>query len=291
MAPLLLEKKPTILYGLGGLGKSLLSQYLACLVAEGYPVGSLEPEPGRVLYLDYEDDADTMADHVSKIHAGLGVEDKSSIFYLPMGQPLANTLESVHAVVIEKDIQLVVVDSAALAVGSGGAQSDEPVLKYFSALRNLNVTSLTIAHRAKNEDNGPFGSGFWVNVARNVYRVQAEKEGDDRLHMGLFNTKSNDKKGGPFGMRVDFSEDRITFTEENPKARPEMREHLSLSDQLEAILTDANGRPCAVKELAEELGGNSDSIRTTLNRGNQFQKLKDGSWGLATFNGHNITPL
>ena len=103
------------------------------------------------------------------------------------------------------------------------------MLKYFGALRNLGVTTLTVAHRAKNADNGPFGSVFWENIVRNVYRLQSETEGDDRLHLGLFNEKTNDRKRPPFGLCVDFSDDLITVTEENPKSRPEMREHLSLA--------------------------------------------------------------
>ena len=139
-------------------------------------------------------------------------------------------------------------------MGSGGAQSDEPVLKYFLALRNLGITTLTVAHRAKNADNGPFGSVFWENMAHNVYRLQSESEGGDRLHLGLFNEKSNDKQRPPFGLRMDFEDERITVTEENPKSRPEMREHLSLADQIEAAMKEGRGKPWSVNDLAEETG-------------------------------------
>ena len=229
LAPLLLENQSTLIYGLGGKGKSLLSQYLAVLVSEGFIADHLEPEPGPVLICDYETDESTVNRNLSMIHAGLGIEDRSSIFYRRMGQPMASEIESVQAQVLEQGIQLVIVDSAAPAVGNGGAQGDEPVLKYFGALRNLGVTTLTVAHRAKNADNGPFGSVFWENIVRNVYRLQSETEGDDRLHLGLFNEKTNDRKRPPFGLCVDFSDDLITVTVENPKSRPEMREHLSLA--------------------------------------------------------------
>ena len=294
LAPLLLENQVSLIYSEGGKGKSLVSQYFACLVAEGYPVGSLEPEPGPVLICDYETDQATASRNLAMIHKGLGIEDGSSIFYRRMGQPLVSEIESIQAQVLEHGIQFVIVDSAAPAVGNGGAQGDELVLKYFGALRNLNVTSLTIAHRAKNSDNGPFGSVFWGNIARNVYRLQSESETPTRLHVGLFNEKTNDKKRPPFGLCVDFADDKITFTEENPKTRPEMMEHLSLGDQLEAIIKDGKGRPWTVKDLAEDLGENMDSIRTTLHRGKKrFTQLADGGWGLAVIgehNGHNITP-
>ena len=287
VAPLLVENQPTLLYGLGGKGKSLVSQYLACLVAEGYPVGNLQPEPGPVMLCDYETDQDTVGRNLAMIHKGSGIEDGSSIFYRRMGQPLVNEIESIQGDVLEHGIQMVIVDSAGPAVG-GGAESAEGAIKYFSALRNLNTTTLTISHKAKNADNGPFGSVFWTNVARNVYRLQSESESENRLHLGLFNEKSNFRKGQPFGLRVDFEDDKITFTEENPKTRPEMMEHLSLGDQLEAIIRDGKGQPWTVKDLAEELGGNEASVRTILNRGKKFTQLPDGGWGLAVRNGeHN----
>ena len=287
VAPLLVEGQPTLLYGLGGKGKSLLSQFFACLVAEGRPVGSLQPEPGPVLLCDYETDQDTVARNLAMIHKGLGIEDGSSIFYMRMGQPLVNEIEAVQSKVLEHDIQMVIVDSAGPAVG-GGAECAEGAIKYFSALRNLRATTLTISHKAKNADTGPFGSVFWTNVARNVYRLQSESESENRLHLGLFNEKSNFKKQAPFGLCVDFEEDKITFTEENPKRQPEMMAHLSLGDQLEATIKETNGRPWTVKDLAEALGQKADSVRTTLHRGKSFTQLEDGSWGLAVRNGeHN----
>ena len=290
VAPLLVENQPTLIYGLGGKGKSLVSQYLACLVAEGYPVGNLQPEPGPVLLCDYETDQDTVARNLSMIHNGIGIEDGSSIFYRRMGQPLVNEIESIQGLVLEQGIQMVIVDSAGPAVG-GGAESAEGAIKYFSALRNLNTTTLTVAHKAKNADNGPFGSVFWTNVSRNVYRLQSESESENRLHLGLFNEKSNFKKQAPFGLCVDFEDDKITFTEENPKTRPEMQEHLSIADQIEAILKEGNGRPCAVKELADEMDINSESVRTTLRRNGKFVQLPTGAWGLGVQDNHTRHPL
>ena len=291
LAPLLLENQPTVIYGLGGKGKSLLSQYLAVLVSDGFPVGSLGPELGHVLICDYETDQDTAKRNVGMIRLGLGIESGSEIFYRRMGQPLAREIESVQAQVLEEGIKLVIVDSAAPAVGNGGAQGDEPVLKYFNALRNLGVTTLTVAHMAKNADNGPFGSVFWENIARNVYRLQSAPEGANRLHLGLFNEKTNDRKRPPFGLCVDFSDYRITSTEENPKSRPEMREHLSLADQIEAAMKEGRGKPWSVNDWAEDIGLNADSVRTILHRSPKFNKLPEGTWALATFDGeHNRRP-
>ena len=191
-------------------------------------MGSLEPEPGPVLICDYETDQDTVCRNLGMIHKGLDLEDGSSIFYRRMGQPLVNEIESIQSQVLEHGVKMVIVDSAGPAVG-GAAEVAEGAIRYFSALRNLNITTLTISHKAKNADNGPFCSVFWTTVARNVYRLQSESESENRLHLGPFNEKSNYRKKVPFGLCVNFDDDKITFTEENPKTRPEMMEHLSPS--------------------------------------------------------------
>ena len=282
LAPLLLENEPTVIYGLGGKGKSLLTQYLAVLVAEGFVKGSLEPEPGPVLICDYETNQRTVKSHINRLRASLGIEVGSNIAYRRMGQPLASEIEFIQAQVLELGVQLLIVDSAAPAVGTGGAQSDEPVLRYYSALRNLGITTLTVAHRAKNTDNGPFGSVFWENMARNVFRLQSESEGKTRLHLGLFNEKFNDQQRAPFGLRMDFEDDRIAVTEENPKARPEMREYLTIPDQIEAAMKEGKGKPWSVSDLAEETGKPDNQIRSALSRNKgRYNKLPDGNWGLA----------
>ena len=80
---------------------------------------------------------------------------------------------------------------------------------------------------------------------------------------------------------MDFDDDRITFTEENPKTRPEMAEHLSLADQIEAIMAP-EGLPWAVKDLSEETGKPDNLIRATLSRyKGRYVKLPAGTWGLA----------
>ena len=56
LEPLLVEGKPNLLFGSGGLGKSMLGIYTAALVASGVEDAKFNPEPGNVLYLDWEDD-------------------------------------------------------------------------------------------------------------------------------------------------------------------------------------------------------------------------------------------
>jgi len=73
LAPVLREKAPVLLFGEGGIGKSFVAMYFATLVASGTESLGFEPEPGKVLYLDWESDPDDLALRLGSVAAGLGV--------------------------------------------------------------------------------------------------------------------------------------------------------------------------------------------------------------------------
>ena len=79
--------------------------------------------------------------------------------------------------------------------------------------------------------------------------------------------RTSDKKRQPFGLRVDFEEDKIVFTEENPEdAGQRCWNTYLLETNWWRIIKDGKGRSWTVKDLADEhrSSSTSDSIRTTL---------------------------
>ena len=77
-----------------------------------------------------------------------------------MVQIFAADFERVNRVVRDKQIKLVIVDSAAMATGE--PESADATAQYFRALAGLDTTTLTIAHVAKaGREREPFGSIFW----------------------------------------------------------------------------------------------------------------------------------
>ena len=64
--PLVFNRKTTILYGDGGLGKSSLALLCGMLVSAGESVACLSAVRGRALFLDYEDSWDV---HVRRMQA------------------------------------------------------------------------------------------------------------------------------------------------------------------------------------------------------------------------------
>ena len=144
IAPILQERQAALIFGEGDSLKSFLATYLAVITRLGINGAGLTPEPGNVLFLDYETDIDTFWERVNMITAGLGEAIPDGLYYRHMVEPLVGDLDGVKAITRDHGIELVIVDSAAPAVME--PESAEMTTNYFRALRSLNVTSLTIAH-------------------------------------------------------------------------------------------------------------------------------------------------
>ena len=147
IAPILQEKQPTIFFGEGDSLKSFLSTYMAVITRVGQPNVGLTPEPGNVLYLDYEETAATFWERLNLISTGLGIAIPDGLYWRQMVEPFTAEFAAVNQEVINKGIELVIIDSAAPAALE--PETAEMTIAYFKALRALNTTSLTIAHDTK----------------------------------------------------------------------------------------------------------------------------------------------
>lgn len=265
VSPVLEEKQATVFYGDGESGKSYLSLYLAVLTATGMERTGFVPEPGGVLFLDYETDRDTTWERINFITAGLGIAIPDNLYYRYMYQPLANDIETLQRMVFAHNIDLVIVDSAAPACSE--PESSTFVTAYFRALRSLQATSLTIAHVTKDTKvDAPFGSIFWRNLARSTFKFQASREpGDDHFVMGLKHTKSNNNKRlKPFGISVSFAEDAVSFSPANLADVDELAATLPVADRITSLLRRG---AMNIREMSAELDVAEPTLRTTLNRG------------------------
>jgi hypothetical protein len=82
--PLLSAGKPTLVYGPGGNGKSYLA--VACCVAVElgtHTLAGMAVQPGRALYVDWEDSRETLDERIKLVAKGLGRNDSVDIWYRP----------------------------------------------------------------------------------------------------------------------------------------------------------------------------------------------------------------
>ena len=264
LQPIIPDLSPSVIYADGGMGKSMLAQYFSVLVATGQPGCGLTPEPGNVLIVDYETDSDEMTYRLRAISAGMEIDTPTTIKYRYSHQALASDIEAVQKAVLEHSIQMIVVDSAAPACG-GEPETAEAAVKYFTALRSLKIASITIAHVRK--DERIFGSVYWRNYPRRVFRLTSTQEaGESNFTLGLVNEKSNwAKRLDPMGFAVSIAADQssVEFARRDIKEVPEISETQSLRTRVRDELLK-NGLT-EVGELAVVLDVSPAQVRARLN--------------------------
>ena len=209
LTPLLAEGLPNMIFGDGGVGKSMVALWLSTMVTEGMQE-PFECSPGNVLYLDWEMEAEEAQGRLRRIAEGLDLPTPPRIFYRRCAGRLVDDVEWLAETVQSKGIDLVVVDSAVPACG-GNPNEPESVQALFYGLRQLEVTSLIVAHVSKNTSDGPvttpYGSVFWSNLSRNVWQAQKEQQaGKDSIVVALWHRKTN---VGPLLKPVSL---KITFS-------------------------------------------------------------------------------
>ena len=277
LRPFLLENEATLIYGDGGIGKSYVAAYLASQVDQGVKLGNFEPIQGRVLYLDYETNREIAARRFQALARGFGFGENSNVLYRFCFQPLASDISEIQKIVAEEKIECVVVDSAGPACG-GDPESAASAINYFTALRSLRKTSLTIAHRSKSGSVGPFGSVYWVNYPRATYELKkAQETGENAMHVAMIHRKVNEGQlQEPVAFRFTFHSGAVTVAEEPLEDVPGFVTELPMSQQL-AIAIEEHG-PMTAKELAEMTQLNLGSIQVTLSRERNFQRVGNNRW-------------
>lgn len=277
--PLVQMGNPTLIYGKGSSGKSWLAQYLSVLVHEGMDTGGLTVDKAKVLYLDWETDQHEIITRISMIRKGLGLSTTNvapGLVYKPMTQGLAADINTVKTIVKERDIHFVILDSLGSAC-MGEPESAEVVLRMFSALRSLGVSSLCVDHT--NHEGRLFGSVYKFNSARQIFEAKkSQAEDESRLEFAMFHRKANNSKLiKPLGWVLNFDnqEHSTTLTRRDvrdTKLETEMR----VVDRISNILREGKH---TVSELADLLEKTQSHISKELAvHKNQFVKLPDGTY-------------
>mgnify|MGYP003138202493 FL=1 len=286
LKPVIQRRQTSVLFGDGDSGKSMIAAWWSILLATGMPGPALIPEKSSgILVLDYETDEYTWRDRVVQICGGMEIPVPENIHYRYSSTPVADDIEDLADYVADLDIEFILIDSAAPAVGE--ALNGDDVINFFRSLRALGKTNLVIAHVAKEaKQHEIYGSGHWRTQSRANYRVYASRSNDTPdLGVILKNTKGNNSrrlKDLVYGIHFDENYNTISFKPGSVEDYAELDQTRSISQRVTSAL-----RPGAktAAELAEELDADEGSIRTTLNRNKtKFQTFKDDGqtyWGIA----------
>lgn len=271
--PLVLDKKPTILYGDGGLGKSSLALLVAMLVAAGESAAGLSAIRGRVLYLDYEDSFEVHVRRMKAISVCHPQLANAEIRYQSHTEPIWNIVPTLLRRVQSDRINFLVLDS--LAPATCGDASAEAATKAFRALRMLNVGALILAHIPKvteqQQESSIYGSVFFKNFARSTWELRREQEvGAEESILGLFNKKSNlSRLHPPIGLRVRQNSDSsaLHYDACDLAETIELAKGLPIANRIRMFL-EKDGGLYTAREIAEALEAPIATVKSTLSRDN-----------------------
>ncbi len=278
LLPYIQERQAALLFGEGDTGKSWLAIFMGIMVSTGTSAMGMVPQAGNVLFLDYETDEDTLWERVNMITAGLGVPIPDGFFYRHMSQLFTADFQQVNQLVVDNGISLVIIDSAAPAVGE--PEASQPTTEYFRALHSLRTSTLTVAHVAKGgKENEPFGSIFWRNLPRANFRVAASHEpGASEFVIGVKHTKSNNgRRLKDQAYKLAFGEGEVVFSAADIASIPELVENLPLHARIKIAIRRG---ALSTDELAEELGVRAVVIAATLSQHKDRFAHFGGKWGL-----------
>jgi hypothetical protein len=272
---LVLAAYVTLLYGDGGVAKSLLALALAVAVS-----GASEHWLGRkvencpVLYLDFELDAEEQARRVHQLCRGQGLNaPPNGLLYMSaLGHAAKEAFTAALDACKDHSIGLMVVDSLGPAL-QGDAEAARDVIgffqKYVEPFRAEGVAILIIDHQSRlqagqsYQGKGAFGSVFKTNLARSVIQAQATERGEGTLTVRLRQKKHNfGPLADPFGIKLSFTEEAVALEAIELDAS-ELAEEATLNstDRVKLALEGGPGYPW---EIAETTGLAVKTVKNAL---------------------------
>ena len=284
--PIIPLGKPTAIFGSPGAGKSQLLLLLAIAAALPWhdnDLGFEVPEhPTPILYLDYEADEDDIRRSLKKFAAGMNL-GPIPIFYRRCSLPLADDLESIREHVNRIGAKAVFIDSTSLAAG-GDLNRMDVATNYIRALRQLKLTSVSLAHTSKDresKDKSIIGSMLFEAGFRSVFECRGQED-DDSLNLVLLHRKFNlGKRCLPLGYRITYNSHGCVAQHYDPRNVAEFVVRMSVNTRVLALLKQGTMTSGEIKEALDESFPAVSNALKRLETKHLVLKLDDKKWGLA----------
>lgn len=254
----------TVIYGDGGVAKSMLAMSLAIGLTSGqeqWMGRALTPQ--GVVYLDLELSADEQHRRAKALLAGNGgsQEMPAELLYLSaLGHTAEEAFGSAYAAMHEAQAGVLVVDSFGLAL-DGEANSATDVIafyrRYLRPFEALGYSVLLIDHQAKGGEYQratAYGSVYKRNLVRSELQIEKldQDEHAGTLNLVIRHTKHNfGPLAKPAGAQVRFKDDAIETNMNDLSPRVLAREQGTRPTD-RARLVFAYEAELTAKELADE---------------------------------------
>lgn len=289
LAPWISSSGTSIMYGQGGLSKSLILLAQMLVVSTGTPIFGVEPEvTGPCVYFDYEDDDAIHNLRLQAICKPLGINPKDvPIFHKPLISKVASSIPVMRRTLLDRKAVLAGLDSIGMGRGGDAFGPDETV-RMFRSLKSLGVPFMAVDHIAKMEKKqqaaiaakgevvDAYGSAYTMNSTRLAWWLRPVTDESDVIKIQARNTKANHvRRHKPIGIVIRY--------ENNAKGVPEQI-HVNLSDEWwaeEVTTVDADQRMVnwllangqgSYDDIATGLGLSEPTLRKVVSRDNKRDK-------------------
>lgn len=274
---------PSMMFGDGGVGKSVLCLSMSCALAAGLPDWlGFSLKQTNVLYLDYEMPFEEQVRRARKIAKGLGLAQvPENLFYLA-GSP-EYSWSDIKETCLGSEIGLLVVDSFGPAL-AGDMEASNDIIAYIrdfvKPLLNHGITVHFIDHQPKAQgsnyqDMTAFGSVYKRNLVRSQIQVEGRQDDEDSSkYQVIFRHKKHNfgPKLQPFGAELIFDDDAILLRSLAMDLDTMMKEKdIKVDDRILLALYDEGG-PLTKQEIGERIGAAAGSVAnaiTTLRKRDQ----------------------
>jgi len=282
LKPFIANAGTTVMYGEGGLSKSLIALAMAISVSSGVPIFGREPTlAGPVMYFDYEDDSRAHDVRMRALCHSFGIPlNEVEVYHHALAAKVTTAKREMTKRAEEVGAVLGILDSVGMGRG-GSAIASEDTIRMFRALREVGIPFLAVDHvsKAEKEKNGAdvsaYGSVYTMNSARLAWSLvrQATGKDEDLIQIHAVNTKANHvKKAPPQTIAIRYrNDDRgvpefidIETGNEFGMLMPTVGTHERVMMSLAS-----HGEWRSYDQLADELGIKRETLKKAVSRDQQ----------------------
>ena len=282
--PLLVKGLPNIIFGEGGLGKSLLAMILVACISIPWKhngLGFTVPERLGCVYLDWEADRLPQLKRWHELKTGMGLE-AGLLDYIRCLRPLPQSIGHIVREIDALEPEVLVIDSLAMACGRQDLSDPQTATEFYTVLRQLQKTAIIIAHTSKDQSGKKtvFGSAFFNYYARNVWEMRAgQRESRNVISFGLYHVKDNyTGRFPPMGFKVTFGDNGILVGRQDIKKDPVLATSQYMYIRAQQLLTK-RGR-MELPEMAIILNVPARSLKSQVHKHSDIFKHFDDGWGV-----------
>jgi len=256
---------PAVLYGDGGVAKSMIALSLASAIASDdkhWLDWAVTTAP--VLYCDFELDADEQNRRARQLARGNEEElpPEGLMYMSALGYDTGTALVAALEACQEHGVELMVLDSLGPAL-QGDMESSSDVISFFRGVleqfRAAGVTVLIIDHQSKTQggqkyqDKSAFGSVYKSNLVRSTIQVEATESGEGSLTVRARQKKTNfGSLARPFGIQLGFTEEAVTLDSTELDSYELAEEGtLNATDRVKLALGDGPAYPWEIADATE----------------------------------------